>query len=672
MRASKKLVLLKAIWCLAFFGLVLTGAFGPVAEAAGTCDLGSFTGLGLPNTEFTIPPLPAAYAVNSPGVSPKTSPVNHCEVIGYINPRTGIDGKLYAIGFRLRLPDAWNGKFYFQGGGGTDGSLANTAPGDGPLSLGYAVVSTDAGHDDKIDSDPNAGDTAAFGVDPQARIDYGYHALDVVTQTAKSIIQSYYAKAIDYSYFVGCSNGGRQGMIASQRFPTYFDGIVIGAPGFNLPKAAVAEAWNEQALAPLATSLSLQGQPYLVDTFSDADLLLAGNAILAACDALDGLADGIVANPGACTNNLVYPELQKVQCIGAKTPTCLSADQITALKKIYAGPKNSHEKPLYVDWQWDAGISAFTSLRMWSLGFTPPPINSAFNLTLGGGSLPHVFMTPPDVTPLTGLEAYIFNFNFDTDAPRIFKTSWPYTESSMQFMTAHSTNLWPFRHHGSKMILYHGSSDGVFSSHDTVNWYEEMNEAMHGRAKDFARLFLVPGMGHCGAGPGTTQFDVFTPLVTWVEDKSGSSAPDMIVATAPSLGTPWPGRTRPLCPYPEVAAYDGSGGSEVAASFTCVPPIEVRIEPETLNLKSKGEFTAFITLPEGYHVRDWNIHNVTCEGVPAVKGMIAGNTFIAKFNRQDLKNVAPGKGVILTVKATFQHNGKQALIEGTDTVRAIK
>jgi hypothetical protein len=145
--------------------------------------------------------------------------VNHCEVIGYIDPRTGIDGKSYAIGFHLRLPDNWNGRFYFQGGGGTDGSLGN-ALGGNALSEGYAVVSTDAGHDNTIDRDPIYGGTQAFGVDPQARIDYGYNALDKVTQAAKYLINQYYDRAIDYSYFVGCSKGGRQGMVASQRFPT--------------------------------------------------------------------------------------------------------------------------------------------------------------------------------------------------------------------------------------------------------------------------------------------------------------------------------------------------------------------------------------------------------------------------------------------------------------------
>jgi hypothetical protein len=568
MRSGKELHIRGVFFCVIFVALFMAVILGPRFATAASCDLDFFNSLSLPNTIFTT-------AQGNPASSPPPPalPVPaHCEVIGKINPRTGVDGKPYAIGFHLRLPDSWNERFYFQGGGGTDGNLGD-AYGGSALLGGYAVVSTDAGHDNTINFDANAGGTAAFGVDPQARIDYGYNALDQVTQTAKTLIHDYYGRKIEYSYFVGCSNGGRQGMVASQRFPRYFDGIVAGAPGFDLPRAAVAEAWNEQVLAPLATSLSANGQPYLVDTFSDADLILAANAILAACDDLDGLVDGIVDNHTACTSRKVYPHLNAIQCVGAKTPDCLSAGQIEALKLIYAGPENSRGKALYTDWQWDPGISAFTSLRMWSLGFpaTPPlpaNTNTAFNLTLGGGSLPHVFVTPPDVTPLTGLEAYIFGFDFDTDAPKIFKTSGIYKQSSMQFMTARSTNLSRFKKHGGKMILYHGNSDGVFSPHDTIDWYKAMDRRMPGKAQDFARLFLVPGMGHCGAGPGTTLFDAFTPLVNWVEN---GIAPDSIVATAPP-GTPWPGRIRPLCPYPKQARYIGSGDINDAANFVCEMP----------------------------------------------------------------------------------------------------
>ena len=478
----------------------------------------------------------------------------HCEVIGRINQRVGADNLPFSIGFHLRMPDDWNGRFYFQGGGGTDGALPDSLGNGSPLGeprvlpLGYAVISTDGGHDNTLDNDPNADGTAAFGLDPQARVDYGYNAIDRTTLAGKSIVTRYYGQEPRFSYFDGCSNGGRQGMVASQRFPNYFDGIVAGAPGFDLPEAAVAEAWNEQALAPLATRADVNGQPYLPDTSSDSDLQLAATAILAACDGLDGLKDGIIDGYGACTTSRVLPRLEAAECTGTKDASCLSAEQVDALSRIFAsGARNAEGQPL---------------------------VNNALNLTLGGGSLPLVFVTPPVPVPVDQLAAYVFGFNFDADAPKIYVRTQTYTESSMQFMTARSPDRTAFRQNGGKMILYHGLSDGVFSPLDTIRWYEAVDRRM-GHAEDFIRLFLVPGMGHCSGGPSTDSFSPFTALVNWVEN---GVAPDRIIATAPA-GTPWPGRTRPLCAYPTQARYSGNGSIEDAASFVCEAPAQGSSSP---------------------------------------------------------------------------------------------
>jgi hypothetical protein len=667
MRSRKELDVMKTIFCVVFVALLMAPILGPRPATAASCNLGFFNSLGLPNTVFTT-------------ATPQSTPIAHCEVIGNLNPRTGVDGKPYAIGFHLRLPDNWNGRFYFQGGSGSDGNLGD-ALGGGVLSQGYAVVSTDAGHDNVIDYDANAGGTAAFGADPQARIDYGYNAVDKVTQTAKILIGIYFDRVIQYSYFVGCSNGGRQGMVASRRFPSYFDGIVVGDPGFNLPKAAVAEAWNEQALAPLATKLSTNNQPYLPDTFSEADLQLAANAILAACDGLDSLIDGVVDNYAACTNEVVYPKLDTLQCTGAKSASCLSSGQVAALKKIYAGPKNSHGEALYTDWQWDPGIyapapSPFGTLgfRAWNLGYPlAPGQNNALNLTLGGGSVPMIFVTPPVVTPVTGLEAYIFGFNFDTDAPKIFQTSGIYTQSSMDFMTPPppETDLSAFKNQGGKMILYHGNADAVFSPHDTIDWYEVMNTAMGETAQSFARLFLVPGMTHCAFGPSTYAFDAFTAVVNWVEH---GTPPDSIVAMAPP-GTPWPGRTRPLCPFPSVTRDLGSGSIDDAANFTCVEiiPATVRIVPETLKLSKNGTFTASITSPELSIVKRGEISNVVCEGASAKGAPLKfGRSVRATFSKEDLINITAGEAVTFTVTVIVEHNGQKVAFEGSDTVRVVE
>jgi pimeloyl-ACP methyl ester carboxylesterase len=481
---------------------------------------------------------------------------DHCRLRGVLDDRVGRAGVRYAIGFELRLPALWNRRFYFQGGFGTDGSVDAAVGGlvgrGSALSLGYAVVSTDAGH---------AGAGPEFGIDPQARVDYGYRAIDRVTRRAKELIARAYGSEPERSYFVGCSNGGRQGFVGAQRFPDLFDGIVAGAPGFNLPKAAIAEAWNTQAIAAIATRVDANGSPFLADTFSDADLALLSNAVLGACDANDGLADGIVDDLLGCRFDPAV-----LACPVEKTSLCLSEAQIGALKKVFAGPIDSLGEPLYSDFPYDGGIgdpSPIGSLRGWTLGNPHLPGNSALNITLGAGALAFIFITPPvdDVAPLD----FVLGFDFDRDAPKIFATAGDYMQSSMDFMSAASTDLSAFRRRGGKLLVYHGASDGVFSVRDTIRWYEGVNAAADGRAGDFARLFVVPGMGHCVGGPATDRFDAFGAIVEWVE---AGVAPDQIVATA-SPASPFPGRSRPLCPYPQQSRYRGAGSIESASSFVC-------------------------------------------------------------------------------------------------------
>jgi hypothetical protein len=186
------------------------------------------------------------------------------------------------------------------------------------------------------------------------------------------------------------------------------------------------------------------------------------------------------------------------------------------------------------------------------------------------------------------------------------------------------------------------------------------------KVKHFARLFMVPGMGHCGyGGPFPASFDTLPDLVNWVEK---GEAPDQIIAKHPFTGM-----TRPLCPYPEVARYKGSGSTNDAANFLCVPPVEIRIKPETINLKSKGELTAFITVPAGFDVRDWGISNLECQGAPMTKGSVShdGRTYIAKFSIQHLTNTAAGKEVTFKVEGLFKKGSEQALLLGFDVVRVI-
>lgn len=507
----------------------------------------------------------------------------HCEVVGAINERTGVNSQPYAIRFRLRLPDTWNGKFFFEGGGGSNGNLG-AAFGNlqgqqrgNALSLGYAVVAQDSGHDNAVNNDPQRNGTLTFGFDPQARIDIGYNSYDQVTQAAKALIAAYYGRSPERSYYVGCSEGGREAMMMSQRFPTYFDGILACAPGFNLPKAALfGHSWDVQSFAEVARASGIYdrfGQPLLNKTFTDEDLDLVQQAILAACDALDGLADGTIDNFPGCTTAVVEPQLAAVTCAGPKRTTCLSAAQVSALKKVYAGARDASGRPLYSDWAWDRGIGGKVGAtfnqgwRSWKIGAYDAANNSAIIATLGSASVSAAFTTPPTAVASTGAApmAFLMGVDVQRDAAKLTATSGEFTQSAADFMRASSTDLSAFKNRGGKLVIVHGVSDPVFSINDTIAWWNQVNAANNGSAADFTRMFAVPGMNHCAGGPATDQFDAFTALVDWVEK---SAAPDRIVATA-GAASPWPGRTRPLCAYPQQARYSGSGSIEDAANFVC-------------------------------------------------------------------------------------------------------
>jgi len=510
-------------------------------------------------------------------------PADHCEVLGKINERTGANGQTYAIKFHLRLPRNWNNGFFFEGGGGSNGNLGN-ALGNlqggqraNALSLGYAVVSQDSGHDNATNNDPARNGTVTFGHDPQARLDFGYNSYDQVTQTAKAIIQIYYGKPPQRSYYVGCSEGGREGMIMSQRFPTYFDGILACAPGFRLPKAAVfGHASDAQALATVATAAGTYdrfGEPLLTKTFTDEDLDLASQSIVSACDTLDGLADGMIQNFPACTADLVSAKLKDITCKGAKRNTCLSAAQVAALLKIYGGAKNSKGETMYSDWAFDRGLGGQVNgnynqgWRIWKIGAYDAPANSSIIATLGSAAASALFVTPPVTVASTGAGPmdYLLKINYDTDAAKLAAETSQFPTSVLSFMMADSTNLSAFKQHSGKLIIVQGVSDPVFSINDTIHWWNDLNKVQNGAAADFVRLFAVPGMNHCNGGPATDQYNAFAALVDWVE-KSG--APDKIIATA-GANTPWPNRTRPLCVYPAQPRYKGSGSIEDAVNFAC-------------------------------------------------------------------------------------------------------
>jgi hypothetical protein len=554
----------------------------PAVPAAACAALAKLNAASLPNqtTVITSAKVNAATAAIPATATPALP--EHCEVIGKMNERTGFNSQRYAINFRLRLPSAWNGRFFFEGGGGTNGGVSNALgrlPGQLPtnaLALGYAVVAQDSGHDNTINNNPLMNGEQTFGFDPQARLDLGYQSYDVVTQAAKALIRAYYGKPPEKSYFAGCSEGGREALMMSQRFPEHFDGVLAIGPGINIPKAITAVAWDTQALAAVAKDWGLvdrSGQPFVNKVFTDDDLALAGDAIIAACDALDGLADGIVDDFPRCTTAVVKPKLDAVTCTG-KWEHCLTAAQVEALVTMFDGPKDSQGRATYTDWPWDAGIGhkpsmnlPYWSWRSWKMGPYNATENSGHNTTFISSATSAIIATPPVPRAMHGadLAKYMIDVPVDDHVARAAASGGIYRESVDSFMKANSTDIARFTTRGGKIVVVHGVSDGIFSINDSIAWLKGVDTAQGGKAADAVRLFAVPGMGHCMSGPATDQFDAFTALVDWVEK---SAAPDRIVAKA-RPGTPWPGRTRPLCAYPSQARYKGTGSIEDAANFVC-------------------------------------------------------------------------------------------------------
>ncbi|MHC4042091.1 tannase/feruloyl esterase family alpha/beta hydrolase [Bradyrhizobium sp. 23AC] len=541
-----------------------------VVRAEGeSCSPVSTASLGVSNVEVVGSKLQEA----SNGVA------KHCIVTGFANQRTGGDGKSYAIHFEIRLPAEWNGRFLHQVNGGNDGIVV---PALGPkpdglasggtvqLARGFAVLSSDSGHSgsDPANKPLGLAAGAAFGLDPQARRDYGYAADMTLSPVAKTIITLHYGRKPDRSYMAGCSNGGRHAMVAASRMPENYDGFLVGNPGFDLPRAAVQHAWDVQAF--------LKADPDLRKSITKEDAQLVSSRITEACDALDGVKDGLTSNLAACQKAF---DLKSLICAPGQTNACLPEAKVDALKTSLAGPKNSKGEALYSDWPLDGGVGT-GNWRAWKVESTVAPWNNyPIIATMGAASLNYIFSTPPVAVEgsndklIDALKAY----DFDRDAPKIFAKDGTFTESAMEFMTPPDVDdpkLTGLQATGRKMLIYHGHADPVFSVNDTIRWYGRLNKNAQGHADGFVRLFTIPGGTHCGGGVALDKFDALTALTDWVEQ---GKAPERIVASIDPAnkeipGTWSPHRTRPLCVYPSYAAYSGSGDTEEASNFVCKAP----------------------------------------------------------------------------------------------------
>ena len=431
------------------------------------------------------------------------------------------------IKFEVWIPNAetWNGKFQGVGNGGYMGSISYTAMATA-LRRGYATASTDTGH---------TGDDVVFGQGhPEKVVDFGWRAIHVMTNTAKLIVRNATGRFAEKSYFVGCSSGGHQAMSEAQRFPDDYDGIVAGAPANNRIRQTFGfmHAWT--------ATHNADGSPIL----TQADLTNVTQAVVAACDAGDGLKDGLVEDPRKCG----FDPASRA-CKGDTDETsCLTPAKIAALKKVYEGPKHPR-----------TGEQIFTGFPKGSEAFGDAAIQSW-----------RQYILSPKEPSRVGVFRYFLFHDPNWSARTLdYDRDLAYAEQRIPHLAAVERDLSPFKKAGGKLIMYAGWMDPVVPPQDNVAYYEGVAKAMGGydKTRDFFRLFVAPGMGHCSGGPGPNQFDALAALEQWVEK---GVAPDMLLATHSTGGKV--DRTRPLCPYPQIARYKGAGSIDDAANFACVTP----------------------------------------------------------------------------------------------------
>lgn len=458
----------------------------------------------------------------------------HCRISGTIAPE---------VAFEVSLPERWNGRFYMIGNGGHAGeSLQDpmrTVQRDLALKLGFAFAQTNTGHDSR--KEPGGSFVLS---NPQKAIDYAYRAVHVTATTAKGMAKRYYKRPVQRAYWNSCSNGGRQGLIEAQRYPKDFDGLLVNAPWVDQTGFTLGAMWNQRAVtkAPLTA----------------AKLALLAGRVMERCDALDGLKDGLIDDPRRCDFD-AHRDVPACEA-GTDAASCLTPAQADAVMQVYRGPM-SQGKPLFPGFM--PGSEAVVSggfggpgapASAW-LGMIVPnqPGGSSADFSLAEGTMKYLVHTPPKPDYDTS------TFDFDRDVSLL--DAWAAKAN------AKSTDLNALRRRGGKVLMTYGWSDQILQPLMGVRYYEQL-QARYGKTTgDFARLFMVPGMTHCSGGIGTDTFDGMTALINWVEK---GQAPASIKAARVSGGQVV--RTRPLCPYPQVARYSGSGSIDDAASFSCAAP----------------------------------------------------------------------------------------------------
>lgn len=448
----------------------------------------------------------------------------HCKLEGTIDPHKGAGGKDFAISFALALPDQWTGRFLLQGGGGLNGSVGapvgSVAAGDRPaLARGFAVISHDSGH-------KGAGFDAAFMTDQRAALDFAEASVRTVTLAGKALTERFYGRSIAHSYMTGCSTGGREGMLAMQRYPELFDGIVVGAPAMRTGHSNLAIEWASVQFNQAAPR-DAEGLPLVNQIFSPSDRQTIVDGVLKQCDALDGRADGMVMNVAQCRFRPA-----ELQCRGEKADGCLSGAQVGALERAFAGPKDAAGYPIYVPVPFDTGI-AFTGPGL--PGYLPTGAPGVFG--------------PASRALTIDIDARLRAVEADA-AQRLTDTNvW--------------TDLDTFLGRGSKVLFFHGVSDPWFSANDSWDYWQRAAATNGAAFTDASRYYMIPGMMHCAGGNAYDRFDLLGPLVEWVENGKTPERP----AASRANG----GASVPLCPNPAYPHYTG-GDPAVASSYECRTP----------------------------------------------------------------------------------------------------
>jgi len=454
-----------------------------------------------------------------------------CDVTGILSPE---------IAFEVSLPSKWNGRFYMIGNGGHAGEALDDAgrvsQRNAALQQGFAFAQTNTGHDSR--KEPGA--TFVLS-NPDKAIDYAYRAVHLTATTAKDITKEYYGKSVSYAYWNSCSNGGRQGLIEAERFPEDFDGIIANAPWVDQTGFTIGAMWNQKALSEAPVTA--------------AKMVVVADKVMAKCDAIDGLKDGLIDDPRKCSFD---PVRDVPQCTaGTDRADCLTSAQAAAISKVYSGPV-SNGKPFFPGYM--PGSEQVTTLFGGGTGsgwmnviVSSEPNAKPADFNLAEGTMQYLVHTPPKPN-------YDFKtFNFDSDIHLL--------DAWSKLADAKNPDLSKFKKRGGKLIMTYGWADSILQPMAGVQFYEQALSKNGPGTKDFFRLFMIPGMSHCAGGIGPDLHDPMTAIVNWVEK---DAAPASI--TASKMVNNQVARTRPLCPYPQVARYGGQGSIDDATNFRCVAP----------------------------------------------------------------------------------------------------